>query len=664
MLMSPISVAQYFDVDTRHFDLVIFDEASQLPTCEAVSALARAKQAIIVGDPRQMPPTSFFSTNKIDEDNPEVEDLESILDDCLSLSVPSQYLLRHYRSRHESLIAFSNNHYYESKLLTFPSADDLNRKVVYHHVPGFYDKGKTRQNRFEAEEIVRYIREHYSHPKRSTMSLGVVTFSQTQQNLIEDKLRELFMQEPTLETRASEGDEPLFVKNLENVQGDERDIILFSIGYAPDEEGYMSMNFGPLNRDGGWRRLNVAVTRARNEMHVFATLRADQIDLGRTKAEGVAGLKAFLQFAEKGQLVVQSEALQMMRTGTHLSGFIAAKLEEKGLSVKCDVGTSGFKVDVGIIHPERSHEYILGVLIDGKYYFDARTTNDRELVLPSVLKDLGWHIYRIWTMDWYEHPDRIIEDIVSEVERLRTLPEETFVSDASAETASDEQVEAAAAPQPEPVGSGEQFNVDEDTELRSAPAAPDTAVAAPDRKQRPYTAHILLPVAGGSSETIFDFGNRKLVKSQIQAVVDAEAPVSKGLLYKRILQAWNVARAGSRLDKHLSGIIAEMGLLRTDHGQPFYWTGAITPAKLDYYRANDIEKRSIEDIAPEELAVAIDEILFEHLSIEEEELLRYIARLFGFAKVGRQIDTTLRYVIDIMVQTGRLQRENGRVKVV
>ncbi|WP_435522898.1 DEAD/DEAH box helicase [Chryseobacterium indoltheticum] len=267
MLMSPISVAQYFDVNEEHFDIVIFDEASQLPTSEAVSALARAKQAIIVGDPKQMPPTSFFASQKVDEENFELEDLESILDDCLALSIPSNYLLRHYRSKHESLISFSNAHFYDNKLLTFPSPDDLNRKVTFEFIDGFYDKGKTRTNKNEAEAIIEYIRIHLENKNKK--SIGVVTFSQTQQSLIEDLLQKLFLENPHLEEFAINSEEPIFIKNLENVQGDERDIILFSIGYGPDEEGKVSMNFGPLNRDGGWRRLNVAVTRARYEMKVF-----------------------------------------------------------------------------------------------------------------------------------------------------------------------------------------------------------------------------------------------------------------------------------------------------------------------------------------------------------------------------------------------------------
>ena len=634
MLMSPISVAQYFDVDTKYFDILIFDEASQLPTCEAVSALARAKQAIIVGDPKQMPPTSFFSTVKLDEENMDVEDLESILDDCLSLSVPSKYLLRHYRSKHESLIAFSNVNYYENKLLTFPSSDDLNRKVKYHPVMGFYDKGKTRTNKFEADEIVQYIKSHYSDSQKRKLSIGVVTFSQTQQNLIEDKLQKLFMSDPKLEEFANESNEPLFVKNLENVQGDERDIILFSVCYAPDEEGKMSMNFGPLNRDGGWRRLNVAVTRARYEMHIFATLQTDQIDLSRTSAEGVAGLKAFLQFAEKGHLSVRPEDVQQAFSKQHLSASISKKLQEKGLEFKCNIGTSGFKVDIGILHPDKPQQYILGIVVDGHYYYNAHTTNDREMVMPSVLKALGWNIHRIWTVDWYENSDRIIDTIIEKVKQLQTQLE------VKAEVITEPIVEHPVEP------------------IKAMPE--DVLPSNASIKQYPYTAHSLSPISNAKSDMIYEFKNRNKIKQQIQSLVDKEAPISKSLLYKKVLQTWNISRAGARLDKHLEGIINEMNLVQTTHHQPFYWGNNMT---LDYYRSNDIEKRNIEDIAPEEVLVALQEVVVNNLSIEEAELLRYLARTFGFAKVGKQIDTILRYVINTAVQQGKVKRENDRIKL-
>jgi hypothetical protein len=634
MLMSPISVAQYFDVSTKYFDILIFDEASQLPTCEAVSALARAKQSVIVGDPKQMPPTSFFSTIKLDEENMDVEDLESILDDCLSLSVPSKYLLRHYRSKHESLIAFSNVNYYENKLLTFPSSDDLNRKVKYHHVNGFYDKGKTRTNKFEADEIVQYIKSHYNDSKKRKLSVGVVTFSQTQQNLIEDKLQKLFMSDPKLEEFANESDEPLFVKNLENVQGDERDIILFSVCYAPDEEGKMSMNFGPLNRDGGWRRLNVAVTRARYEMHIFATLQTDQIDLSRTSAKGVAGLKAFLQFAEKGHLSVRHEDVQETLNKQHLSASISKMLQKKGLEVKCNIGTSGFKVDIGIVHPDKPQQYILGIVVDGHYYYNAHTTNDREMVMPSVLKALGWNIHRIWTIDWYENSDKVIDTIIARVKQLQTQPE----------------VKEVVIPEPIVEPAFEPIKV----------LLEEVATISVASKQKPYDNCVLTSVSNANSETIFEFQNRNIIKQQIQSLVDTEAPISKSLLYKKVLQAWNTSRAGARLDKHLEGIIKEMNIVQTIHHQPFYWSNNTT---LEYYRSNDIEKRIMEDIAPEEVLVALQEVVTNNLSIEEAELLRYLARTFGFAKVGKQIDAILHYVIDTAVQQGKVKRENDRIKL-
>lgn len=634
MLMSPISVAQYFNADINHFDLVIFDEASQLPTCEAVSALARAKQAVIVGDPQQMPPTSFFSSVKTDEENMSIEDLESILDDCLSLSVPSKYLLRHYRSKHESLIAFSNVNYYDNKLLTFPSSDDLNRKVKYHHIPGQYDKGKSRTNKFEADAIVQYIIAHYTNEEKRKLTLGVVTFSQTQQNLIEDKLNQAFAADPELEKNATDTEEPLFIKNLENVQGDERDIILFSVGYAADETGKVSMNFGPLNREGGWRRLNVAVTRARYEMHIFATLRSDQIDLSRTSAKGVEGLKGFLQFAEKGQLIISPKNAQCDYKKQHLSEIISSQLKAKGLIAKCNIGTSDFKIDIGIVHPDRPEQYILGILLDGYYYYNARTSNDREMVMPSVLKVLGWNIYRIWTIDWHENSTNIIKDIIEKVVLLqkeiileKEKPEESIKSPA--------------------------FN-----SVKQREESLHKIVT----RQKPYESASITSLLNANSVTIYDFANREKIKQQIQKIIFTEEPVSKNLLYKKLLQAWNVSRTGSKLDNYLGEIIKEINPGETLHHQPFYWR-ANSIKTIDFYRNNDSEKRNMEDIAPEELIVAINEALEQNLSIEEEELLRYIARLFGFSKVGKQIDEILRYCVDLTIKTGKIKREGVRLIV-
>ena len=254
MLMSPISAAQYLDPKREPFDIVVFDEASQLPTCKAVGAVARGKSAVIVGDPKQMPPTSFFATNVLDEEHLEQEDLASILDDCLALQMPQTHLKWHYRSRHESLIAFSNSYFYENKLYTFPSSSNRTTKVSLQPVQGTFERGKSRQNRAEAEAVVADILRRYRDPDLSRLSVGVVTFNVQQQNLIDDLLEDACSRDPELSAWVYDSAEPLFIKNLENVQGDERDVILFSIGYGPDERGQIYMNFGPLNREGGWRR--------------------------------------------------------------------------------------------------------------------------------------------------------------------------------------------------------------------------------------------------------------------------------------------------------------------------------------------------------------------------------------------------------------------------
>ena len=391
MLMSPLSVAQFIDTDADKFDLIVFDEASQMPTYEAVGAIARGKNVIIVGDPKQMPPTSFFSVNTIDEDNIEMEDLESILDDCLALSIPSKYLLWHYRSKHESLIAFSNSEYYDNKLMTFPSPDNIESKVRIVNINGYYDKGKSRQNRAEAQAVVDEIARRLRSEELRKKSIGVVTFSIVQQALIEDLLSDLFIFYPELETLALECDEPLFIKNLENVQGDERDVILFSVGYGPDAEGRVSMNFGPLNRAGGERRLNVAVSRARYEMIIYSTLRSDMIDLNRTSSIGVAGLKRFLEYAEKGtRSTISSVPRQLSEATASIETIIADRLRSLGYTVHTDIGCSGYKIDIGIVDTENTSNYQLGIICDGKNY--KRTKTARETLLLALVDARHHHV--------------------------------------------------------------------------------------------------------------------------------------------------------------------------------------------------------------------------------------------------------------------------------
>ena len=441
MLMSPISVAQYIDMSGEKFDLVIFDEASQMPTSEAIGAIARGKALICVGDPKQMPPTSFFTTQSVDEDEVEIDDMDSILDDCITLSMPGHYLSWHYRSKHESLIAFSNLQYYDSKLHTFPSVDDQQSKVRLVQIEGEYDKGHTRSNPAEARAIVDEVIRRLKDPELSQRSIGIVSFSKVQQNLIEDILIDELAKHPQLEQKAYQCEEPIFIKNLENVQGDERDVILFSVGYGPDKHGKVSMNFGPLNNEGGERRLNVAVSRARYEMIVFATLRAEQIDLKRSSAKGVEGLKGFIEFAGKGRLnLTQSmvAANNLQDTAENdLVRIIAEELRAHGYEVMTHVGRSQFKIDLAVLNPQKKDEYMLGILCDGRNYYDTKTTRDREIVQPGVLAGLGWNVMRVWAVDWYGNHQQVIDRLLKRLDDIQNnVKQEAAASEAAKKIAS------------------------------------------------------------------------------------------------------------------------------------------------------------------------------------------------------------------------------------
>jgi very-short-patch-repair endonuclease len=408
LMMSPISIAQYLPADLELFDVVIFDEASQIPVWDAVGAIARAKQAIIVGDPKQMPPTNFFSradTGGEDDDVAHEEDLESILDECLGCNLPRLDLTWHYRSRHESLIAFSNAQYYKN-LVTFPSPVTEDRAVSFTHVDGaFYEKGETRTNQGEAKAIVADIVKNLRDQAfaDSGFSIGVVTFNSEQQRLIEDLLDAERRKFPEIEPHFAEDRlEQVFVKNLESVQGDERDVMYFSITYGPDRNGKISMNFGPMNQEGGPRRLNVAVTRARHALKVFSTLLPEQIDISRTKAEGVKDLKLFLDFAKRGAKAFAAQA--RLTGGDYDSAFekaVAEALRAKGWAVHPQVGVSGFRIDLGIVDPDSPGAYLAGVECDGAAYHSSATARDRDRLREEVLRSLGWNIVRIWSTDWW-----------------------------------------------------------------------------------------------------------------------------------------------------------------------------------------------------------------------------------------------------------------------
>ncbi|MBP3871523.1 MAG: DUF4011 domain-containing protein [Faecalicoccus sp.] len=423
MLMSPNSVAQYLAQENDMFDVVIFDEASQLPTCKAIGALFRATDAVIVGDPKQMPPTSFFAGSGPNVDDLALADLDSILDDALALGIPSQYLQWHYRSMHESLIAFSNNRFYDNKMYTFPSANDRERHVTSVHVDGTYKNGI---NLKEAEAVVAEIVRRYSDPALKKQSIGVVTFNVKQQALIEDLLAKQFMKNTGLDVWANTGEDSLFVKNLENVQGDERDVILFSIGYGPDEKGRISMNFGPINRSGGQKRLNVAFSRARITMTIFSSIYSTDIRVTENSPEGLRAFKEFLRYAE-GHELYSDEALKAdEKTKEGVLQSVCQTITDCGYQCIPMVGHSDFHVDIAVVDPYDPTKYMMGILLDGEGYRQTKNTRDREVAQIGVLKNLGWTIYRIWTIDWWDNRDRELKKLESLLEQSKIKSQKQF----------------------------------------------------------------------------------------------------------------------------------------------------------------------------------------------------------------------------------------------
>jgi very-short-patch-repair endonuclease len=432
VMMSPLSVSTYLHAPEFHFDLVIFDEASQVRPHDAICAISRGRRLVVAGDEKQLPPTSFFDRDTADEaaswDEDEgddgLTDFESILTVCRTLGLPRRRLRWHYRSRREGLIAFANQSIYANELVTFPSVEDApgNPAVAFDYIPtGRWKAGPSGGfNAIEARHTAELVLAHFrNHPDES---LGVIAFSQRQQLCVQDALEQLRKTNPDLEQFFGEDqDEPFFVKNLENVQGDEREVIFLAIGYGPDETGRVALRFGPLNRQGGERRLNVAVTRARQRMTVVSSMHAHDIDLSRTRARGVELLRAYLDYAERGAV-----ALTGAISGVGGQGFdspfeqeVYEELSRRGLTVHPQVGCSAFRIDLAIVDPKTPSRYLLGVECDGATYHSSATARDRDRLRQEVLESLGWHICRIWSTDWLRDRDNQVQRVRAALEKAQ-----------------------------------------------------------------------------------------------------------------------------------------------------------------------------------------------------------------------------------------------------
>jgi very-short-patch-repair endonuclease len=656
LLMSPLSVAQYLDAGHTQFDLVVFDEASQIPVWDAVGAIARGKQLVVVGDPKQLPPTNFFNkSSDSDSDGPgpeQVADLESILDECLGAGMNRLSLKWHYRSRHESLITFSNINYYDSRLVTFPSPVTDDVAVRFERVHGVYDRGGSRTNRAEAEAIIKGIEQHYLSSERKHLTLGVVTFNQPQQDLIETLLDARRSANPALDRAiAASVKEPLFIKNLENVQGDERDLIFFSITYGTDAAGKMLMNFGPLNGEGGHRRLNVAISRAREGVVIYSSLMPEQIDLARVRAAGVRDLKHYLEFALKGPRALTEQSIPTgLSPDSPFETAVIRALRDRSWTVHPQVGCSGYRIDLAVVDPRAPGRYILGIECDGRSYHSGATARDRDRLRQHVLESLGWRIHRIWSTDWWLNPDAEMEKLVA---RLQSIVDAQGGDDQDPPVAnSDQEVEEPVA-EPSPAF---------EAQITAAPTswAPvhQTAVQA-----LPAYRPVVLP--SGNPVAFYEMSSNRRIEEYLRLVIDGEGPLPEALLFQRVARAWNLGRTGARIVERLRGLVPS-DIPRTEEDEhTFYWPTGIDPTTYRTFRVadeTDDSKRHVADVAVEEIAALVRHVLESAGSTSRPDLARSVCRVIGMARTPADADARVSGVVDTMIATKELVETDGYLR--
>ena len=607
-LMSPLSVSTYLGSDMK-FDVVIFDEASQIFPQDAVGAIYRGKQLIVVGDSMQMPPSNFFSSTAdadAEDESEDLTDFESILDLCAT-AFPQRRLKWHYRSRFEQLISFSNQHFYDDDLVTFPSSktDKLGIGVDFVHVDGVFDR-KTKTNRAEAEKIVDMVFEHIeNYPDRS---LGVVAFSVAQQSLIDHLIYKRRRQDPTKDDFfKSDKLEPFFVKNLETVQGDERDTIIFSIAYARDAQGKFLANFGPVNREGGERRLNVAVTRAKQNVKVVASMHAGEMDLSGTKSVGAKLLRDYLDYAENGAITTRKAGAAGLfeKQSVEIETEVAEFLKKHGYVVDMQVGCSSFKIDLAVRRSGNA-DYVMAIECDGPAYRLSKTTRDRDRLQQDVLERMGWKFYRIWSTDWFRNK-RV------EQERLLSALKEAFDT----------------APR-----KGRAAKEGKPAEVTFAKAVQEQRFAFPKYEQVDE-----LSIAKGLG---YD------VVRVTRAILETEAPLAEEWLLKRIVflfggreKVTNVVRNEFNRVMWNSG---NHGILRRD--EFLYLQGKEIPM-LRVPESGETP-RDVKYIAVEELANGLRELLKRNVTVEKAGLFKLLAEQLGFTRMGEAMSVRFEQALKLL----------------
>ena len=614
LLMSPLSVAQYLAAGREQFDLVIFDEASQIAVWDAIGAIARGRNAIIVGDPKQMPPTNFFNRSaESDDDKGEaetgtVEDLQSILEEGMAAGMKHHRLTGHYRSRHESLIAFSNQRYYASELVTYPSAETRESAVSFVRCQGVYQKGKERTNPIEAKAVVAEIVRRLRDPELKKFTVGVVTMNAEQQRLIRNLLDEERRARPELEEhfRDDDGGEIETVYNLETVQGHERDVILLSVGYGPAAPGAptMSLNFGPLNQKGGQRRLNVAITRATSEVMIFASFDPDMIDTTRTKAEAIADLKNYLEFAKFGHSTLAKAVSINGGVDEFDSAFeeaVATALRAKGWQVQTQVGVSKFRIDLGIVHPDAPGKFLAGVECDGAAYHSSPTARDRDRVRHTILEQLGWSLVRLWSTDFFLDAARAIDVIHN---RLSALLEADRVKIAGQNTEETNAADPAQPSSPPTVEPDNNLSSSAEVEMKTpSVASPNADGGLPSQLSAPSA------LAEMSASKFYDDAYKPVLQTLCLGLIDHFGPVTFDGLATRIARAHGFQRTGSEIKKAVWAVVDKRRpASRTAVDETVFWPEGSKPQIYVQYRGREVQGEPrgwIDTPYPEKLGLAV-----------------------------------------------------------
>lgn len=635
LMMSPLSVSLFLEADTYMFDTVIFDEASQVCTENAIGAISRGKQVIIAGDSKQLPPTNFFNSStsdiEYDDDNENDDDnnaYESILDEANLL--PERTLRWHYRSRHEHLIAFSNAKIYRNNLITFPSnkENSIDNGVEYIYVnDGFYDRGGKSGNVPEAKKVTELVFEHFR--KNPNRSIGVIAFGEVQQQAIDTQIRAFRLENQQFEKFFNEDiEEPFFVKNLENVQGDERDTIIFSIGYAKDSNGVFKMNFGPLSNIGGERRLNVAITRAKFNVKLVGSITPIEIDLERTKTEGPKLLKYYLDFAINGISSLQRVITESDNVW-HDSPFEEAVynfLDRKGYRITTQVGCSGYRIDMAVKHPNINSAYVLGVECDGATYHSARTARDRDRLRQEVLEKMGWKIYRIWSTDW-------IKDPVNECEKLLQAVDEAIASFEIIENYENNI----------PLKTNSEFLIEQESKLNF------------EYEHSHYQFDEKIDTSFSDLPRNI-YGYLELTDC-ITLLIKNEYPIHYELLCQKIAPLFGNQKATIKIRREVDFALTKL------RGKYYRKDDFLYPSKDSEIKVKMPNNRNINHISAEEIATAMIIILNSSYGPTKEGLYSETRKVYGFKSLGQNINSKLDEAFNYLIKKRIIEIVDNKIRI-